>query len=167
MGDVGQDSRVARRSWFGGHDCRCTLWNAGDVPTALREAEGSDHGRGIPTEEILEELRQSRRPVRYLVGRPKGRLTRLENRRWPIDRAGSQTRNCGSNFCPARENSMCSAESGAVSARKGACAGVISKLLETPGRTPAARSNPGTRYSRNWAPRQDRAGRIAAGLVRG
>ena len=35
--------------------------------------------RGIPTEEILTELRRGKVPVRYLVGTPKGRLTRLES----------------------------------------------------------------------------------------
>ncbi len=35
--------------------------------------------RGIPTEDILEELREANLPVRYLVGTPKGRLTRLES----------------------------------------------------------------------------------------
>jgi hypothetical protein len=35
--------------------------------------------RGIPTEEVLEEMRQADPPVRYLVGTPKGRLNRLEN----------------------------------------------------------------------------------------
>jgi hypothetical protein len=34
--------------------------------------------RGIPTEAVLEELRASEPQVRYLVGTPKGRLTRLE-----------------------------------------------------------------------------------------
>jgi hypothetical protein len=34
--------------------------------------------RGIPTEEQLEQMRQSDPPVLYLVGTPKGRLTRLE-----------------------------------------------------------------------------------------
>jgi hypothetical protein len=34
--------------------------------------------RGIPTEEVLDEMRRSDPPVRYLVGTPKGRLTRLE-----------------------------------------------------------------------------------------
>ena len=35
--------------------------------------------RGIPTEAVLEEMRQSDPPIKYLVGTPKGRLTRLEN----------------------------------------------------------------------------------------
>jgi transposase len=35
--------------------------------------------RGIPTEEVLAELRRAEMPVRYLVGTPKGRLTRLES----------------------------------------------------------------------------------------
>ena len=34
--------------------------------------------RGIPTEETLASMRESDAPVRYLVGTPKGRLTRLE-----------------------------------------------------------------------------------------
>ena len=34
--------------------------------------------RGIPTEEVLEEMRASTPPGRYLVGTPKGRLSKLE-----------------------------------------------------------------------------------------
>ena len=34
--------------------------------------------RGVPTEEVLAEMRASDPPVSYLVGTPKGRLTRLE-----------------------------------------------------------------------------------------
>jgi transposase len=34
--------------------------------------------RGIPTEKVLEQMRQSNPPVKYLVGTPKGRLTSLE-----------------------------------------------------------------------------------------
>jgi len=34
--------------------------------------------RGIPTEEVLQQMRQSDPPVLYLVGTPKGRLTRYE-----------------------------------------------------------------------------------------
>jgi transposase len=34
--------------------------------------------RGIPTESVLEQMRQSDPPVKYLVGTPKGRLSRLE-----------------------------------------------------------------------------------------
>jgi transposase len=34
--------------------------------------------RGIPTEEVLEEMRESEYPVHYLVGTPRGRLTRYE-----------------------------------------------------------------------------------------
>jgi len=35
--------------------------------------------RGIPTEEVLGQMRRSTPPVSYLVGTPKGRLTRLES----------------------------------------------------------------------------------------
>ena len=34
--------------------------------------------RGIPTEAVLAEMRASDPPVQYLVGTPKGRLSRLE-----------------------------------------------------------------------------------------
>src|SRR5262249_27019274 len=34
--------------------------------------------RGIPTEEVLAEMRQAKPPVSYLVGTPKGRLAKLE-----------------------------------------------------------------------------------------
>ena len=36
--------------------------------------------RGIPTEEVLEEMRASTPPVHYIVGTPKGRLTKYEKR---------------------------------------------------------------------------------------
>jgi transposase len=36
--------------------------------------------RGIPTEEVLAEMRAANPPVHYLVGTPKGRLTKLESR---------------------------------------------------------------------------------------
>lgn len=48
--------------------------------------------RGIPTEEVLEEMRRSDPPVHYLVGTPKGRLTKLEaelaERPWEAVREG-------------------------------------------------------------------------------
>ena len=34
--------------------------------------------RGIPTDEVLAEMRQADPPVSYLVGTPKGRLSKLE-----------------------------------------------------------------------------------------
>ena len=36
--------------------------------------------RGVPTEAVLAEMRAADPPVQYLVGTPKGRLTRLEKR---------------------------------------------------------------------------------------
>ena len=48
--------------------------------------------RGIPTEEVLEEMRASTPPVSYLVGTPKGRLSKLEKelagREWHEARQG-------------------------------------------------------------------------------
>jgi hypothetical protein len=40
--------------------------------------------RGIPTEEILKEMRQCETPVFYLVGTPKGRLNKLEKQLLPL-----------------------------------------------------------------------------------
>ena len=41
--------------------------------------------RGIPTEEVLAEMRSSEPPVYYLVGTPKGRLTKLETELLALD----------------------------------------------------------------------------------
>jgi len=52
--------------------------------------------RGIPTEAVLERMRQADPPVHYLVGTPKGRLSKLEKdligRPWQQARAGVQVK---------------------------------------------------------------------------
>lgn len=52
--------------------------------------------RGIPTEEVLAEMRASDPPVQYLVGTPKGRLSKLEKdlleRPWQQARAGVEVK---------------------------------------------------------------------------
>src|SRR5690242_17802908 len=52
--------------------------------------------RGIPTEEVLSEMRQADPPVRHLVGTPKARLNRLEQallaRPWQEARPGVQVK---------------------------------------------------------------------------
>jgi transposase len=52
--------------------------------------------RGIPTEAVLEEMRRSDPPVSYLVGTPKGRLSRLEKallaKPWQEAREGVQVK---------------------------------------------------------------------------
>ncbi len=52
--------------------------------------------RGIPTEEVLAEMRASDPPVHYLVGTPKGRLTKYEQelleRPWQVVREGVQVK---------------------------------------------------------------------------
>jgi hypothetical protein len=40
--------------------------------------------RGIPTEDVLTEMRKSETPICYLVGTPKGRLTKLEKELLPL-----------------------------------------------------------------------------------
>jgi transposase len=52
--------------------------------------------RGIPTEEVLAQMRNAEPPVHYLVGTPKGRLTRLEqallDKPWHAARPGVQVK---------------------------------------------------------------------------
>ena len=52
--------------------------------------------RGVPTEEVLAEMRAADPPVHYLVGTPKGRLTRLEkallDKLWQDARPGVQVK---------------------------------------------------------------------------
>lgn len=52
--------------------------------------------RGVPTEEVLAQMRTSDPPVRYLVGTPKGRLTKLEkelvDKPWEQARPGVQVK---------------------------------------------------------------------------
>ncbi len=71
--------------------------------------------RGIPTEAVLAEMRHSDPPVRYLVGTPKGRLTRLEklllDKPWQQARKGVQSlprRRPGSSCWPRTASSMSS-----------------------------------------------------------
>lgn len=52
--------------------------------------------RGIPTEEILQEMREGETPAAYLVGTPKGRLTKLEaqllTKEWQQAREGVEVK---------------------------------------------------------------------------
>jgi hypothetical protein len=52
--------------------------------------------RGVPTDEVLAEMRAADPPVHYLVGTPKGRLTRLEKhlvaQPWQEARPGVQVK---------------------------------------------------------------------------
>ncbi len=52
--------------------------------------------RGVPTEEVLAQMRQADPPVQYLVGTPKGRLSRLEKdllaKPWAEARPGVQVK---------------------------------------------------------------------------
>jgi hypothetical protein len=69
--------------------------------------------RGVPTEEVLAEMRGNDPPVHYLVGTPKGRLTGLEKplvaQPWHEARPGVQSlprRRPGSSCCRSRVSSM-------------------------------------------------------------
>jgi hypothetical protein len=52
--------------------------------------------RGIPTEEVMQEMRQNQTPIHYLVGTPKGSLSKHEralmDRPWEIVREGVQVK---------------------------------------------------------------------------
>jgi transposase len=56
--------------------------------------------RGIPTEAVLQQMRQSDPPVSYLVGTPKGRLTRYEKALTEISLGIRFGRGCRSSCCP-------------------------------------------------------------------
>jgi len=62
--------------------------------------------QGIPTEAVLEQMRHSDPPVKYLVGTPKGRLSRLEKqlleKPWQQARSGVEVK-----LLPNKTNSMC------------------------------------------------------------
>ena len=72
--------------------------------------------RGIPTEQTLEAMREGDTPVRYLVGTPKGRLTRLEKSfleiPWqevpPIGRCQAPDQRRRSSLCWCAANAGCS-----------------------------------------------------------
>ena len=78
--------------------------------------------RGIPTEETLAEMRQADPPVQYLVGVPKGRLSRLErdlvDKPWRGLAPASR-----SSCCRRTANSTCSPKASTGSPRSAACAG--------------------------------------------
>ena len=71
---------LAYEMWPGNTADKSTL---GDMLKLIQQRYGAAQriwvmDRGIPTEAVLEELRQSDPRVSYLVGTPKGRLTKLE-----------------------------------------------------------------------------------------
>jgi len=78
--------------------------------------------RGVPTEEVLAEMRVGDPPVHYLVGTPKGRLTRLEkhliaqpwHRRDPA---------CRSSCWRNKASSTCWRKAATASPRSGQCGG--------------------------------------------
>ena len=60
--------------------------------------------RGIPTEEVLSEMRASQPPIYYLVGTPKGRLSKYEadllDQPWQEVRQGVESSSCYPNNRP-------------------------------------------------------------------
>ena len=120
--------------------------------------------RGIPTEEILEELRQSSTPVRYLVGTPKGRLTRLESaladRPWQEVRPELRVK-----LLPSEGELYVLAESGArVGKERGMRRRHLKAYWKRLGEL-QQQEQPRDTLLQKLGAAQDRAGRIAAGLV--
>jgi hypothetical protein len=86
--------------------------------------------RGVPTEEVLAEMRAADPPVHYLVGTPKGRLTRLEKhliaRPWQEARPGVQSlprRRPGSSCWRRKASSTSWPKAATASPRSGQSAG--------------------------------------------
>jgi hypothetical protein len=86
--------------------------------------------RGVPTEEVLAEMRAADPPMHYLVGTPKGRLTRLEKhlvtKPWQQARPGVQSlprRRPGSSYWRKRASSTSWRKAATASPRSGRCGG--------------------------------------------
>ena len=86
--------------------------------------------RGVPTEEVLAEMRAADPAVHYLVGTPKGRLTRLEKhlvaQPWQEARPGVQSlpqRRLGSNSWRKKASSTSWHKAAIASPRRGRCGG--------------------------------------------
>jgi len=86
--------------------------------------------RGVPTEEVLAEMRAADPPVHYLVGTPKGRLTRLEKhlitQPWQQARPGVQSlprRRPGSSSWRKKASSTFWHKAAIASPRSGQCGG--------------------------------------------
>jgi transposase len=84
--------------------------------------------RGVPTEEVLAEMRAADPPVHYLVGTPKGRLTRLEKhliaQPWQQARPGVQSlpqRRLGSSCWRKKASSTSWRKAATASPRNGQC----------------------------------------------
>ena len=77
--------------------------------------------RGVPTEEVLQQMRASDSPVQYVVGTPKGRLTALESTL--LEKPWAQARpDVRVNCSPRSRSFMCSPRVVIASARNAACA---------------------------------------------
>lgn len=120
--------------------------------------------RGIPTEEVLAQLREGKVPVRYLVGTPKGRLTRLESalaeRPWQEVRSELRVK-----LLPEQGELYVLAESGA---RKDKERGIRRKRLKRYWRRLAelkAQKQSRDRLLKKLAIAQHEAGRLVEGLV--
>lgn len=76
--------------------------------------------RGIPTEEVLQEMKRSDPPAAYLVGTPKGRLNKLETelalQPWQQAREGVEVE-----FADTRTGDLCSGPEWTASPRRGPC----------------------------------------------
>lgn len=120
--------------------------------------------RGIPTEKVLGQLREGKTPVRYLVGTPKGRLTRLEaalaGRPWQEVRQELRVK-----LLPQEGELYVLAESGA---RKDKERGIRRKRLKRYWRRLGqlqAQKQPRDRLLKKLGIAQHQAGRLVAGLV--
>jgi len=120
--------------------------------------------RGIPTEAVLEELRQSDPKVSYLVGTPKGRLTKLEkelaDKPWQQVRAHLRVK-----LLPQDGEVYVLAESGARTAKERGMRRRKLKALWHRLHEIQAQDLPRDERLQKLGGARDRAGRAGAGLV--
>ena len=83
--------------------------------------------RGIPTEEVLTEMRQSDPPVYYLVGTPKGRLSQLEQKLLALPFTTGALGGRSETVSP-RARTLCAGQESPIASTKNApCANVSSE----------------------------------------
>ena len=126
---VGGDARRAFRSptrcW---RATRATAARCTDFSARIERQYGKAErvwcmDRGIPTEEVLEQMRAADPPVHYLVGTPKGRLTRLEQALLGKPWHAGAARGAGEAAARRTRSSTCSPRAAIASPRSARCAG--------------------------------------------
>ena len=106
--------------------------------------------RGIPTEETLGQMRTAQTPIHYLVGTPRGRLSKLEKEflqlPWEKVRESVEVKLLDQ----AGELYILSRSLGRVHKERSRRSAAIEKALQTPARAPATKTNPRWSADKTW-----------------